>query len=53
MGIINKTGQIITRFYVPEVGAEAWEGNILGKDGLDDGDAATINVNDGTGAGST
>jgi hypothetical protein len=48
--IVNRTGVTMTEFYASRVSTEDWEEDILGVDVLENGQSATVNIDDGTGA---
>ena len=47
--IINETSYDIVRFYGSNVGADSWQEDILGQDGLYSGKSVTVNFDDESG----
>ncbi|MBS0456122.1 MAG: hypothetical protein JSS44_02155 [Proteobacteria bacterium] len=48
--IINATRHTIVRFYASRTSTNSWEEDILGSSTLDPGEAARINIDDGSGS---
>lgn len=48
--IINATDHTIVRFYASRTSTNSWEEDILGSNTLEPGQAANINIDDGSGA---